>query len=1043
MLTGCAFCLSLSVTALPETTVPVTAAAAQLDALGLCYSTALRWLPPTSVTLVGAAALGCVPSPGGGAGYHTPPDVALRLPAACLREKDYLDGRVHAVQALYLARVAAALGKSAEWEARPHDWRSHTRSPALLVPGPPPYSQLRVIVSLAPDAFPRARLAPQRANVRGSAADASPPSPVYNAHILADMRIEQFAMEMRAAAAAIPALPAACALLSTWAARRQILLARDGCAGSFLLRAMACAAHARGKVLMAAMNPFQAFKALLRCFGTGLLSHTTAAAPAAMRAAFPVVLLSPDGSCNYAKHVSAAAAAELTAEAAATAAALDAGGRGAVDGALLASLPPTSRYDLHICVTLDEGEEPSNGDGLAQRAVEASIHKVLTRALGDRALRIRVAPGTPGESLVCHVALHGDPAIAWRLVDPGPPAEDAAACKQFRSFWGPKSELRRFADGAITEAVVWDSVPQAQRHTIPGEAACFALKRHVPRLLSCHVTAGCLNASLPDGASGTALMACMDRLAQRLRGLTALPLRVASVQPLSAAFRGAAVAQPAAHPLCGGARGAGGDSDGGVPAVVDVLHIIVQLEGSGAWPDHAEAAAKTRTAFALAISAELGSAFGVASSASESGDVDILFEGFAFRIHVTTEADARRHAQELQTSDTPHVSVVARHAAALAGLCGTHASLGAATRLAKRWLAAQLLGNHFPDEAVDLLVAAGYVHPVHGPATHAGCAPTSREAGFLAFLHTLGDHPWATAPLPVDCLAAGWTGAQRQAAGQVSGESFRGGLCLPTPMDRTGWLWTTRAPCSDALARAAHLARVCARRLAAGFALGGGPDGGGALITAVMQPSLVGYTAVLHLRRAALPHPARVLFPTQSRADEATTTQLLWPLVSDTAEEGTMAHRLPLLSRLPHSLLRSGNEAAARAALLVGFNPVAHLLAALSTRLGGIALVFGDPSCSSDVIAVAARPGVVAPGMPALRLSRAVCMQPQQDGGGGGVELNVAELAAECAVLGAGLVTAVAVHQGQQAAPLAGGKRRRAASVGGTGKRLREARAVI
>jgi hypothetical protein len=88
---------------------------------------------------------------------------------------------------------------------------------------------------------------------------------------------------------------------------------------------------------------------------------------------------------------------------------------------------------------------------------------------------------------------------------------------------------------------------------------------------------------------------------------------------------------------------------------------------------------------------------------------------------------------------------------------------------------------------------------------------------------------------------------------------------------------------------------------------------------------------------------------------------------------------------------------------------------------------------------VAARPGVVAPGMPALRLSRAVCMQPQQDGG---VELNVAELAAECAVLGAGLVTAVAVHQGQQAAPLVGGKRRRAASVGGTGKRLREERHV-
>ena len=34
-----------------------------------------------------------------------------------------------------------------------------------------------------------------------------------------------------------------------------------------------------------------------------------------------------------------------------------------------------------------------------------------------------------------------------------------AASKKFRQFWGEKSELRRFRDGAIVEAVVWDEAP--------------------------------------------------------------------------------------------------------------------------------------------------------------------------------------------------------------------------------------------------------------------------------------------------------------------------------------------------------------------------------------------------------------------------------------------------------------------------------------------------------------------------------------------------------------------------------------------------------
>ncbi len=59
-----------------------------------------------------------------------------------------------------------------------------------------------------------------------------------------------------------------------------------------------------------------------------------------------------------------------------------------------------------------------------------------------------------------------DPTAALRTLDQGPPADQADAARAFRAFWGSKAELRRFQDGAITEAVVWEEGGPAGRHLI-------------------------------------------------------------------------------------------------------------------------------------------------------------------------------------------------------------------------------------------------------------------------------------------------------------------------------------------------------------------------------------------------------------------------------------------------------------------------------------------------------------------------------------------------------------------------------------------------
>ena len=50
-----------------------------------------------------------------------------------------------------------------------------------------------------------------------------------------------------------------------------------------------------------------------------------------------------------------------------------------------------------------------------------------------------------------------DPEASQRIVDRGPPAEHNDQVKSFVELWGSKAQLRRFKDGAIVQAVIWNS----------------------------------------------------------------------------------------------------------------------------------------------------------------------------------------------------------------------------------------------------------------------------------------------------------------------------------------------------------------------------------------------------------------------------------------------------------------------------------------------------------------------------------------------------------------------------------------------------------
>ena len=211
---------------------------------------------------------------------------------------------------------------------------------------------------------------------------------------------------------------------------------------------------------------------------------------------------------------------------------------------------------------------------------------------------------------------------------------------------------------------------------------------------------------------------------------------------------------------------------------------------AGRWPDDPAAYAKMKAAMGCQLAGALAASAGFAVSPSE-GSVDVLVDGYAFRLLLYTDRDAAMHAKVAAAAphshhhhaaahSPPRVLLLSWHHGLIASLEGTHAAYGPSVRLAKRWLGSQLMGSQVSEEAVELLVGAAFC------GTSAAPPPASRLVGLLRFLQLLAAHPWARAPLLVDPLREVGEGARRALLAEYDARRAAGAvpaMFIATPRD--------------------------------------------------------------------------------------------------------------------------------------------------------------------------------------------------------------------------------------------------------------------
>ncbi|KAI5476161.1 pre-rrna processing protein Utp22 [Pseudohyphozyma bogoriensis] len=597
-----------------------------------------------------------------------------------------------------------------------------------------------------------------------------------------------------------------------------------------------------------------------------------------------------------------------------------------LDGCFFREIRTSERFDNFVRITIPTTllASPRPASVSADHsspfdALVSSLSSTITRALGNRAKAFQLTTPPPlsvavkgataePSTILLTLGLLLDPTQSMRIVDQGPSAEQESACAEFRAFWGSKSELRRFKDGAILESVVWETEQQdglgPQRNKIVGHILKHILEsRHGIPADNVDVFAGAMDHVIvePEGvrraifledsvakAKGFSnVIGAFDVLSKELKDLEGLPLGVSAVQPSSPGLRYSTIFTPSPRRLKQFER---------FPAstkFIDVHDIILTLEGSGRWPEDLEGVQKIKAAFLSRIAEGLSKLHTIVSAQvvfeldarpiDDNVSLEILTAtGYAFRARIYYERSLLLHQEreeqlglitEGPSATTTPLDVfeerfvhAPRHHAAIATLQHHFISYSPTVRLVKRWFSAQMLLSHFPAELIEIITASVFIDP-SSPYE----APNSGPTGFARVMEKLSSWKWRDAPLcvPLYTFSTATTSGRRPAFPTAAGEeavaAFEGQRRADPGLNEFAWIVATEEDTEGRVwgrkTEKVTAGRVKALAKATLKALDEGVRNGGLQVEQLFATPLDGYSFLIHLDPAVVPRHFQALNP--------------------------------------------------------------------------------------------------------------------------------------------------------------------------------------
>ncbi|XP_053557019.1 nucleolar protein 6 isoform X2 [Bombina bombina] len=893
--------------------------------------------PPSSVKVVGSYLLGTCIKP------EINVDVALTMPAEILQAKDNLNQRYLRKRALYLAHIAGHLAKNNIFGSVTFTYMNsnHLKPILLLRPRDEKMVTVRLYACPPPGIFKPSRLFPNKNNIRtawylerpSESEEASePPTPHYNNSILLDLTLEHHLHHLSSASTDFPGMKDGISILKVWLHQRQLDKGLGGFNG-FLASMLVAYLLSKNKINKV-MSGYQVLRNTLQFLATTDLtvngitmartSDSSLPSVADFHQAFEVVFVDPLGLVNLCADMTTSKYRQLQFEAKESLKVLDDTTTNGFHLLLMVPKPFIRTFDhvFHLtqvtklqvsCKKMKLLNELMDRGGDYVSTALPFILSVLRRGLGERVtLLSHTLPQKPEWSIGEDPAKHRDVDLSVglllttdyfsSLLEKGP-AADSTEAAEFRTFWGDKSELRRFQDGSICEAVVWPGNTLREKRTLPELIVKHLLQLHagLPET-SFSFTGTLLEPVIARGKEkGTGeeqmvdAMKSYDDLSRKLWNLEDLPLTVTAVQGIHPSLRYTDVFPPISvkpdwsfHKIIKERKSLIPLRQKPCPAYVSPIKVICHMEGSGKWPQDKDAIKHVKAAFQIRLAELLRNQHQLLCQATASY-TDVYKDGFVFRVKVAYHREPQ-YMKEFVTPEgmlkyrdteesleleleTVHLTFLT---STLHGLHQQYPAFGGTSRLAKRWIRAQLLGDDFSDECVDLLVTHLFLHPAPF------VAPSSPQVGFLRFLHLLATFDWKNSPLIVNLNGelkdSDFTEIQNDF---VSARAQLPVMFIATPTDKKDSVWTKKQPSAQILQRLLFLSleslNVLEKQLV--------DPAGSHDVKMIFRPPLDLYDVLLHLDPKQIPRHREAVDQTAKSyfrgllKNDADVKALLFPVV--------------------------------------------------------------------------------------------------------------------------------------------------------------------
>ncbi|XP_063215602.1 nucleolar protein 6 isoform X2 [Bacillus rossius redtenbacheri] len=854
-----------------------------------------QFIKPSEIVMLGSFVTSCALGP------NICVDVMLDMPKQCFLQSDCLNERYLRKRALYLCCTASLLQQSGLVEAAyfaPCQGDPH-RPVLQLRPTGKLGKRMSVCVRLSPQpgTFKMTRFSPTKNNVRPSwffgtqdtDEDLLPSTPHRNHTMVQDLvqlENDRFCQSVLADYANIKD---GIKLLKVWLKQRE-LDKGYGSFSSWQLMLLVCYLIQK-KRLSVMGSSYQVarvtwvYLSQSKWNEDGIsLAEPSEHLPSlsTFHQHFDVVFVDVTGYCNVCADMSLATYLRVKRESELAVKCLDTPDINSFHVLFMTTMPFYRQFDHIVCLrNLDADRRLDHGPhGLP--AASREVLSVLRKGLGERVSAVVPAllqpaawscsqpPPARERSLVLGLGLN--PEATHGVVTKGPQANTAEA-KEFQEFWGSRSELRRFRDGSICEAVVWSGNTLAERRLLCRQIVEYLLQHKLGLAGSDILYIADQFEDLikqkmlvPEGfeygtgeEAALAVLRAFGELAEDVRELKNMPLDVTGVQgtdsvfsytdtfpPLATRYSATSTKVTVDGPRCRLLNPKTGLAPRWVPAVRGVIHLAL----SNKWPNDLDAVRRIKAAFYIELAKKLSEQCDT-TALPFTTHVDILKNGFVFRLQLAYPSEVGLLKKQVSpqgvtsyvdTEESLALEKAIVHmptlTAALHRVHQQHPSYGPACCLAKRWLSSQLLDpRHFPDAVTELLVAWLYLCPEP-------CQPPMQpQLAFFRFLHLVSSTNWSSEPIILNFNNE----MMREEVLEIetSFQQSRGTrppLFIATSYHRSGCEWTRDAPTLQILVRVAMLA-AAALKVVEGRLLTDNLDQ-----RLIFRHSLSTYDVVIHLR---------------------------------------------------------------------------------------------------------------------------------------------------------------------------------------------------